>query len=285
MSGICFIAIILFNYVPLAGWSIAFFRYRPGLSFAQMEFVGFFYFLQVFRLPTVWNALRNTLVMAGLGLATSWLPMVFAILLNEIRSTKYKRFIQTTTTLPNFISWVLVYAIFFAMFASRDGMVNNVLRSLGLPIVNPLANRGPGQWVFQWFVGTWKGLGWSMIIYLASIAGIDQEQYEAASIDGAGRFAKMRYITLPNLAITYFTLLIISIGWILASGFDQYFMFSNPMTRERLMVLDLFIYEQGIVRHNFAFATAVGMIRTVIGLTLLTGANLFSKKIRGTSIF
>jgi len=280
----------IFSYMPLYGWSYAFFDYRLGLKLSDTQFVGLQHFIQMFQSRALRNDLirvmTNTLGMSFIGLATSWLPMLFAILLAEIKSKKYRRTVQTITTIPNFISWVLVYALAFAMFSIGDGAVNRILINLGIVDegINFLARRD-GVWIMMWLLGTWKGLGWGAILYIAAMSGIDPELYEAAAVDGAGRFRRIRYITIPNLMPTFVVLFILGISNFLNTGIDQYFLFDNAMTRARIEVLDLYMYNIGMLGKQVSYTTAVGMLRTFISLILLFSANTLSKAIRGEKVF
>jgi len=280
---------LAFNYLPLFGWSLSFFSYRPGLTFETMDFVGLQYFRWMFT--TDWvdvsRVLTNTLAMSGLLLLCSPLPMFLAILLNEVRSTKYKRFIQTFTTLPNFVSWVIIFSLAFALF-STDGMINMIFYNGGIidEPVKILDNRDI-VWRFQTMLNIWKGTGWAAIIYIAAIAGIDQEQYEAAIVDGAGRFQRAIYITLPGLMPTFFTLFLLNMGWLLSAGegLNQYLNFYNALVAPRIETLDYFVYRVGILSGAFSYATAVGMLRSVVSVLMLVIANYVSKAIRGTGLF
>ena len=280
---------LLFSYLPLLGWSLSFFQYRPGLTFETMEFVGLQYFRWMFTIDwtDVRRVLTNTLAMSGLLLLCTPLPMLLAILLNEVRSTKYKRFVQTFTTLPNFVSWVIIFSLAFALF-STDGMINTIFFSSGIidEKIRILDNRDI-VWRFQTLLNIWKGTGWSAIIYIAAIAGIDQEQYEAAIVDGAGRFQRVIYITLPGLMPTFFTLLLLNMGWLLSpgEGLNQYLNFYNAMVAPRIETLDYFVYRVGILSGAFSYATAVGMLRSIVSVLMLVIANYVSKAIRGTGLF
>ncbi len=276
---------IAFAYVPLFGWGLAFTNYRPGLRFDKLEFVGLKYFLLI---GTYWerilNALRNTLVLALISLALFGLPILFAILLNEIRRPFAKKFIQTVVTLPHFVSWVIVYAICFGLFSS-NGLLNMVLGELGL-ITQPtqlMANKNIA-WTFMTVLGLWKGLGWSSIIYLAAIAGVDGTLYEAAYVDGANRFHCMWYITVPELMPTALVLFLLQIGNILSVGFEQYLLFANPLTSSKLTVLDLLTYNIGLMSQDYSFATAISILRSIVSILLMSIANGMAKRIRGESL-
>ncbi|MBQ6646612.1 MAG: sugar ABC transporter permease, partial [Clostridia bacterium] len=231
------------------------------------------------------QVLRNTLVMSGLGIATSWLPIAFAILLAEVRSTKFQRGVQTLTTIPNFLSWVLVYAVALSIFSS-DGLINNVSNLIaGSNVSNEdyLANDN-FTWIKMLLWGTWKGLGWSSIIYVAGIAGIDQQLYEAARVDGANRFHCIWHITVPGLIPTYMVMLLMSIAGILSNGMEQYLVFSNQYNGDHIQVLDLYVYNLGIGSSQLAVSTVVGILKSVVAVVLLFGANGISKAVRGESI-
>jgi putative aldouronate transport system permease protein len=277
----------VFCYLPLFGWRYAFFDYKSGETLSMDKFVGFKWFTQLFQNSATRNdiirVIKNTLAMSGLGIATSWVPMVFAIFLAEIKNTHFRRIVQTFTTIPNFISWVLVYAIALAIF-STDGFVNTFLTAIGHPTTTNYLLSTSHMWLKMLAWGLWKGLGWSAIIYIASITGIDQQLYEAATVDGAGRFAKMWYITIPELIPTYMVLLLMSIANVLSNGMDQYLVFSNAVNKESIEVLDLYVYNLGIGSGLIPMSTVIGMIKSIISVILLFSANGISKLVRGESI-
>lgn len=282
----------VFSYLPLYGWRYAFFDYKSGETLSMDKFVGFDHFTELFRIPAtrrdILTVLKNTLAMSGLGIATSWIPMVFAIFLSEIRNARFKRIVQTFTTIPNFISWVLVYAIAIAIF-NTDGFINTFINSFRDPAVDTLASENylmsnSHMWLKMLAWGIWKGTGWSAIIYIAAISGIDQGLYEAATVDGAGRFAKMWYITIPELIPTFCVLLLMSIANILSNGMEQYLVFSNAKNSAQIQVLDLYVYNLGIGSGLIPLSTVIGMVKSVISVILLFAANAVSKLIRGESI-
>ena len=279
----------VFCYLPIYGWRFAFFDYKIGDALTADKFVGLKWFTYLFENAATRNdlvrVLRNTLIMSGLGIITSWFPIAFAVLLAEVRSTKFQRIVQTLTTIPNFISWVLVYAIAFAIF-STDGFINSFLRNV-MQITGAntdyLANPD-GTWIKMLLWGTWKGLGWSAIVYIAGIAGIDQQLYEAAKVDGANRYQCIWHITIPGLVPTYCVMLLMSIAGILSNGMDQYLVFENALNKDVIEVLDLYVYNIGIKQGLIPISTVVGVFKSLIGVTLLFGANGISKAIRGESI-
>lgn len=278
--------VILFHYVPLFGWSYAFVDYIPGLPLAKQEFAGFKYFDLLFSGGNDFaQVIRNTLVLSFLGIVTSPVPIVFAILLAEWNRRRLSRFVQTVTSIPNFISWTLVFAVFFAMFSLQDGAVNKVLVQLGL-LSEPsnLLGNEKYAWYIQLFVSLWKGTGWSAIIYIAAMAGIDQELYDAAEVDGAGRFRKIWHITVPGIMPTFFVLLLLSVSNMLNNGFEQYYVFQNPLNVSKLEVFDTYVYKVGISRAEYAFSTAMGIFKSGISVILLLFANYLSKAVRKESL-
>lgn len=210
--------------------------------------------------------------------------MFFAIFLNEIRVPIFKKFVQTTTTLPYFISWIIVFSLSFAIF-SNEGLIANILNYFGASdsYVN-LLGENDAVWWMQWFLGIWKSVGWNGIIYIAAIAGIPGELYEAAKVDGANRFQLIRNITIPSLYPTFFVLLLLSISNLLNNGFDQYFVFFNPLVADKIEVLDYYVYKVGILINDYSYSTVLGMLKTIFSVAMLFGANQLSKKIRGESI-
>ncbi|MGI6174047.1 MAG: ABC transporter permease [Christensenellales bacterium] len=284
------LVVFLFSYVPLYGWIYAFFNYKPGKRLFSCEFVGWKWFTllvsDVYYRQDMLRVMRNTLAMSFMGILSSWLPMFFAIFLSEIRSKRYKKLVQTASTIPNFISWVLVYAVAYSMFSVGDGFINRLLIRMGLVEdgINFLAS-GDHIWIKMWLWSVWKGLGWSAVTYIAALSGVDQELYDAADVDGAGRFGKMWHISLPGLVPTFFVLLILSIGNLINNGMDQYFVFENPMNHKTIEVLDLYVYNQGLAGRMYSFSVAVGMMKSVISLCLITFANRLSKLVRGNTVF
>ena len=214
------IIVLLFNYVPIFGWIYAFFDYVPGVRLNDSEFVGLEYFKLILTDINVWRSLKNTFVFAFLGIIFSPLPMIFAILLNEVKNGPVRKLVQTFTTLPNFISWVIIFSLAFTLFSS-DGLITALLIKAGVYVEGQnLIGDGNAVYLCQSFLGLWKGLGWSSIIYLAAIAGIDQEQYEAAKVDGAGYLRCAIHITLPAMLGTFVVLFILNIGNFLNTGYD-----------------------------------------------------------------
>ena len=280
--------VIAFCYVPLLGWSIAFVNYNPGKSLFQQKFVG----LANFKL--LWSskrdlgmAVRNTLALSGLSLLTMPVPLIFAILLSELPFKRLSKLTQTISALPYFISHVLLYAVCFSLFSPTDGAVNVILRLFyGPDYTSNLLAQPDVAWRMQTFICLYKGMGYSAIMYLSAMSGIDQELYDAASVDGAGRLAKILHVTIPGIMPTFIVLLVLNIaGMLSGAGFDQYYVFQNPMVLNKLEVLDTYIYKIGLRQNNFGFATAAGMLKSLISVMLLMLANRISKLVRGSSLY
>lgn len=281
--------VFLFNYFPIWGWLYAFFQYKPGKSLFDCTFVGLKNFKALFSNPVMVNnllrVLKNTFGIHLLSYLFSPLPMLFAIFLSELPSKRFKKVAQSLTTLPHFIGWVVVYTLFTSLLAP-NGAINNLCIKLGIleKSVNFLAS-GEHVWIKQVLIQLWKSIGWDSVIYFAAIAGIDQELYEAAMMDGASKLQRIWYITLPNLLNTFFVLLIIKIGNFLNTGYEQYMIFENPMNKEAIEVLDLYVYNLGLGSGQISFSVAVGIMKSIVAFVLFFSANAISKKVRGESVF
>ena len=276
----------LFSYFPLYGWIYAFHDYRPPKPISAETFVGLKWFAYIVSNPVrtadVLRVLRNTFAISGISLFFSWFPMIFAVFLNEIRCRPYQKFVQTVTTLPNFISWVLVFSIAFNVFGS-NGAVNSVLMDLGV-IAKPIAFLKSNKhiWFKMWLWLTWKNAGWAAIMYLAAITGIDEQMIEAARVDGATRMQIIRHIIIPSILPTYFVIVMLNIASFLNNGMEQYYVFQNSFNQKYIEVLDLYVYNyatSGV--GNYPLSTAISMLKSLVSVILLAGANLASKLIRG----
>lgn len=282
------ILVTVFSYLPIWGWSFAFFQYKPGRSVWDCNFVGLDNFKVLFQnavmRKNLFRVLKNTFGIHFLGYVFTPLPMFFAIFLSEIRSKKFQKVIQTITTLPHFISWVIMFSLATSVLGA-NGLVNTMLQNAGLDVTINVLNSDKHVWLTQVLFQQWKGLGWSAIVYFAAVAGIDQELYEAAMVDGAGRFRRIWHITVPLLIPTYFVLLIMSIGNFLNTGVDQFLTFGNALNKEHIETLDLYVYNLGIGNGQISFSVAVGLMKSLVALVLFSTANFVSKKVRGTSVF
>ena len=280
-----FITIVfLFSYVPIFGWIYSFFDYVPGVSIFDCDFVGLEYFKLILKDDNVLRALKNTFVFAIINICLTPLPMFLAIFLNELRNGPVKKFVQTFTTLPNFISWVIIFSLATALFAS-DGIITILAVKLGLgDASNSLLGSNEAVYWFQSFLVQWKTLGWNSIIYMAAIAGIDQEQYEAARVDGAGHFKCAIHVTLPAMMETFVVLFILNIGNFLNTGYEQYLLFKNSLTAPNIEVLDLYTYRIGLQNMDYSYGVAISVVKSIVSITLVLAANMVAKKIRGKAV-
>ena len=277
------IIVLLFNYVPIFGWIYSVFDYIPGVSVFDCDFVGLDYFRLLFKDANVVRTLKNTFIFAVIGIVLTPLPMFFAILLNEIKCGPVRRVVQTFTTLPNFISWVIIFSLAFSLFAT-DGVVTTLIARITGSEVNSILSSGESVYWFQTVLGIWKSLGWSSIIYLAAIAGIDQEQYEAARVDGAGYVQCALHVTLPSLMETYVVLFILQIGNFLNTGYEQYMLFKNALTANNIEVLDLYTYRIGLENMDYSYGVAISILKSIVSISLVVLANMVAKKIRGNTV-
>ena len=272
---------IIFKYIPTAYVSIAFKKYSIVQNLFQMPLAdnhGFEYFIKAFRNRDFLFALRNTLVLNLLDIIIGFpIPIIFALLLNELRFKFFKKTVQTIAYMPHFLSWVIIYGLALQLFTPDNGLINMVLKYFGHEAI-PFLNDGH-TWVATYIgLGIWQSFGWNSIIYLAAISGISPELYEAASVDGAGRFQKMWHITLPGIRPTIVVLLILALGNVLGSNFDRPFVLQNNLVMENAEVISTFVYKYGIKALQFSLTTAVGLFQSVINVIFLVLANWFSKK-------
>lgn len=271
-----FIYIFLFSYVPLWGLTMAFQDYKPGLDFTEQTWVGLMHFKALLTDDGFMRVVRNTLAMGVINLILSFgTAIIFALLLNELVSNKFRRVVQTVSYMPHFLSWIIVTGFVFNMLSLEDGLINEMLLGLGL-IDEKIHFLGKPEY-FWWIVGwsnVWKELGWNTIIYLAAITSIDPALYEAASIDGCSRFKKNIYITLPGIKSTIIILLIMNAGWVLnAGGFEVQYLLGNGIVQDVSETIDIFVIKRGLARGSYSFATAAGMFKTIVSIIILTVCN------------
>ncbi|HOQ76690.1 MAG TPA: ABC transporter permease subunit [Thermoclostridium sp.] len=272
---------IIFKYIPMQYIQIAFKKYSIVKSVWEMPWAannGLEYFIKAFSNKDFINALRNTIMLNFLDLIFGFpAPIILALLLNELPFPRYKRVTQTVAYMPHFLSWVIIAGLARQLFAPTSGLVNNFLTKIGLDTI-PFLNE-PKWWVVTYvFLGIWQSVGWNTIIYLAAITAINPELYEAAEMDGAGRFRKMWHITLPGIRTTIVTLLILSLGRILGSEFDRPFALMNHMVNDVANVISIFVYKYGIQALQFSLATAVGLFQSVVCVIFLFMANALAKR-------
>lgn len=263
---------ILFCYIPLSGWYIAFSDYKVGGSMFGGEFVGLKYFRKIFEQSSdIGYLIRNTL---AINLSTLFLGMflsiLFALLLKEVRWEKGAKIVQTTSFFPYFISWVITYSVVWSLFAVKSGAINQFLVRVGI-LERGLDILGSPQysWALIVLLNLWKNTGYNTIIFLSGIAGISTELYEAAAIDGAGRLQKVLYVTLPGIIPTASVLLVMNAGWVLNNGLDQFFLFSNTTNWTKMEVLDIYIYKFGLKLLDFPYSTAMGILKSFVSIALL----------------
>lgn len=274
------VVVFIFNYLPVWGWLMAFQNYRPGKGIFEQQWVGLDHFVALFTDEKFYLVLRNTLAMSLMGLVVGFtVPIAFAVLLNELRGSAFRRTVQTVSYLPHFVSWVVVAGIVSKMLSVDGGAVNQLLMALGI-IDQPIQFMARGSWFWYIVTGSdlWKEMGWNAIIYLAAIAGIDQEQFDAAKVDGASRLQQIWHITLPSIAPTIAILLIMSIGHLISIGFEKQFLLGNPLVVDYSEVLDLYALNFGLGMGRFSFGTAIGMFNSIVSIILLLAANGLFKK-------
>ncbi|GAA0406357.1 ABC transporter permease subunit [Paenibacillus motobuensis] len=276
---------IIFNYIPMYGVIIAFKDYDIIRTISEAPWVGLEHFKEFLSDENFGYVMKNTLGISLLKLLTFPLPIIFALFLNEVRNLRFKRAIQTISYLPHFLSWVVLGGI-LATWLSDVGIINDILMALHL-IDQPISYLAEPKyfWTIVITSDIWKELGWSAIIYLAAITGISPEMYEAATIDGAGRFQKMWYVTLPAIKGTISILFILAVSGVLNSNFDQILVLRNSLNDSASNVIDYYVYYTGISQGRYSFSAAIGLFKSVIALTLLLIANQVSKKLNDTSLF
>ncbi|MDR1669571.1 MAG: ABC transporter permease subunit [Oscillospiraceae bacterium] len=274
--------LIIFKYMPMQYLAMAFKKnniIQPLWEVPWANNGGFQWFLEAFKNPSFWNAVRNTLMLNFLDLVMGFpAPVILAILLNELRSRRFKRVTQTIAYMPHFLSWVIIYGLAARLFAPQDGLINILIRKMGGEAI-PFLNENT-HWVFTYvFVGIWQTVGWSTIIYLAAITNINPELYEAARVDGAKRRHEIWHITLPCLKPTIVVLLILALGGMLGSNFDRPYIFGNYSVNDVSEVLSTYVYTQGIRAYQYSYTTAVGLFQSVVNVIFLVAANIGARKI------
>ncbi len=278
---------LIFAYLPMGGLSLAFKNFRYDMGLWASPWIGFEHFSKMFEDKDFWNALKNTLVFAAGKICILFpMPVILAVLLNEMRANKTKKFFQTVFTFPHFITWVVLAGILINMFGS-NGMVNASLSALGFQKISPLSDSSMFR-PFIWLSALWKEIGWDSIIYLAAFAGIDPGLYEAASIDGANRFQKMIHISWPGIRGTVAIMFILAVGSLMTNGasFDQVFnLYSEPVYNVA-DTLDTFVYRSSFsIGTNFGYTTAVGFLKSVINVILITVTNRIVTKTGESGLF
>ena len=286
------VAVFIFSYIPIYGLLMAFQQYNIGDIPGFSQWVGLKQFNYLIKDPNFPMVMRNTLAISALKILVNFpLPIIFAVMLNELRLLRVRKLMQTISYLPHFISWVVAATLLFDFFSTDySGAVNNVLMSLGLVDVPvPFFGKGEYFWPMAVFSDLWKELGWGSIIYFAAITSVDMDQYEAASIDGAGRARRIWHITLAGIRPTIVLLFIFTIGGMLEANFDQIMMLTkqmtNPMLREYAEVIDTYVYSVGIRGARYSYAEAASLFKTLINFMLLLGANFIAGRLGESALF
>ena len=280
MSVPMFLYICLFNYSPLWGWITAFMDYKPAVPLFENDWVGLKNFEWLFSRTEFIGAIRNTFAMAAINLVFGFVfPILLALFLNEIKSLRFKRTVQTVTYLPHFLSWVIVVGLAQNILSST-GAVNQLILSLGLS-KTPIFFLGEGRY-FWWLVGginVWKECGWNAIIYLAAMSAIDPALYEASEMDGAGRFKKMLHITLPGIRSTFMVLLIMNIGYLMEAGFEIQYLMGQNVVMDWSQTIDIFALKYGITKGQYSRAIAAGIFKSIVSIALMVSANITAKRL------
>jgi putative aldouronate transport system permease protein len=276
---------LIFKYLPMWGIVIAFQNYSPFLGVLGSEWVGFEHFKNFFQNPDFFRLLRNTFTFAVLDLVFFFpAPIILALLLNELRSQLYKRTVQTLIYVPHFMSWVIIASITYIFFTTSGGVVNEIVSYFYGKEINFLS---APEWFRPLIMGQiiWKETGWGTVIFLAAIASVDQELYDAAIVDGAGRFRRLWHVTLPAVRSTIIVLLILRLGNFLDTGFQQIYLMTNSLNRDVADVFDTYVYFVGVTQGAYSYSTAVGLFKAVVGIILVLGANRLAKKMGQDGIF
>lgn len=283
----CALFTLVFSYLPMGGIIMAFQDYNIFKGFFGSRFVGLKQFEQFFLDPNVLLALKNTMGMNVLGLVLGFpIPIIFALLLNEMRNLRFKKLTQTISYLPHFVSWAIFGGLIITILNPDSGFLNQVLIWLGV-IKDPVLFIAKPE--YFWFIAVLSGIlkefGWGSILYIAAMAGINPELYDAGIVDGAGRFNLMRYITLPSIAPTMIIMLIFAISYITSSDFDRSWILMNPLNASSSEVLATYTFKLGIQNMRYSFATAIGLTQSIVSIILLVSANFVAKKASGSSLF
>ena len=276
----------IFCYWPMYGVIIAFKNFSPTKGILSSQWVGLKYFRQVFTSPYLFRLMRNTFLLGAYGIIFGFpVPIIFALMLNEINHKGYKRVVQTISYLPYFISTVIICGLMYNFFSPNSGIVNTIYTSLtGEPAINFM---GEPRWFRTLYIGSgiWQGMGWDSIIYLAALSGIDMDLYDSAKVDGANRWQCMFHITLPGISNTMMIMLILRVGSIMSVGFEKIILMYSPSTYEVADVVSTYTYRLGILDSKYSYATAFGLINSVINVVFLCLSNMLSRKFSETSLW
>lgn len=276
---------LLFKYGPMWGIAIGFQDYSPFQGITGSKWVGLKHFIRLFTEPIFFNLLKNTLILSLINLIIVFpMPIVVALMLNELRKEKFKKAIQTLIYIPHFMSWVIIIGMFYVLFESHDGLFQKWILSLGFEPFTFMMD--PDKFIPMYILqNIWRDTGWGTIIFLAALAGVDTHLYEAARMDGAGRLRQMWHITLPSIRSTILIMFILHLGNILELGFEHVYLLLNSLNREVAEIFDTYVYTSGILNGMYSYSTAIGVFKSVVGLVLVVIANRLSKKFGEEGIF
>ncbi|MFZ2537651.1 MAG: ABC transporter permease subunit [Oscillospiraceae bacterium] len=277
---------IVFKYLPMFGNILAFRRFKPGVSSFGTGFVGLSYFKMFMADASFWRAFSNTLLLSLFNIVVNFpIPIIFAILLNEVKNRRFKKFIQTSSYMPRFVSTVVVISMLGEILSPSSGILNRILHDLfGMQPIFFLNEPSFFKTIYV-MTDTWQFTGWTAIIYLAAITSVSSELFESAQIDGANRFKQIIYVTLPSIMPTIMVMLILNIGRLLSIGFEKVLLLYTPNNSMVSDIIDTFVYRVGMQNQNYSYATAVGLFGGVIGIILVSSANFFSKKVTGEGVY
>ena len=271
-----------YHYLPI---------WEARLAFEQLRiippniWVGFKHFTTLFASPVFYQVIANTLIISTMKIIFVFpVPILVALMLNELRSGKFRQFVQSAIYLPHFLSWVVIAGIFIAALSPSDGAVNNLMGMVGLRPVAFMTDNGTIRWVLV-FSEIWRSAGWDSLLYLAAIVGIDQQLYDAAEMDGANRWQKVWDVTIPGIVPTIATLFILNMGMFLSAGFDQVFNLTNDVVRSQIDIIDTYVYRLGMQTGEYALATAAGLFKGVIGMLLILAAHFASRRLTGKGVW
>ncbi|MDI6617086.1 MAG: ABC transporter permease subunit [Clostridiales bacterium] len=276
---------IIFHYVPMYGAQIAFKDFNPFEGIWKSPWVGFKYFIQFFKSVYFWRLIRNTLGINIYGIIVDFpMPIILALMINEVRNRVFKKSVQTIVYLPHFISTVVLVGMLVSFLSPRSGFINGIIKDFGGQPIHFLSEPGWFKSIYVWS-GVWQNAGWGSIIYLAALTGIDPSLYEAAIIDGSSRWQRLIYITIPSLIPTIIIMLILRMGGLLNVGFEKIMLMYNPVTYETADVISTYVYRRGILGAEYSFSTAVGLFNSVVNFIILVSFNALSRKISETSLW
>lgn len=276
----------IFKYVPMFGNVLAFRRYRPGMGPYGVSWVGFRYFKMFMQDPAFWRAFRNTFTISLMNLIINFpIPILFAIMLNEVRNLKFKKVVQTVSYMPRFISTIVVIAILGELLSPSSGLVNQFLHNVfGIEEIYFMNEPQYFRWLYV-LTDTWQFTGWTAIIYLAAITGISADLFEAAQIDGASRIQQIVHVTIPSILPTIMVMLILNVGRMLSLGFEKVLLMYTPSNSKVSDIIDTLVYRTGLANQNYSYATAIGLFSGIIGVILVSSSNALSKKFTGDGIY